>query len=574
VLHGPSRWGSVVSFALLVACKPCSGCCGEEKVYRESFDRVFETLVWRDASGTRTTRLEVPPEVDTRVRLVFEGPPMPGDERTAVVQFWTRPPEAGGHLRPSRPPAELEWTLEDGRPIRFDAAGAVSVPLACTLTSRITGRSVDADDCDVVERYEDLSECTATFLVRREPNVALANAQISASVGDEIAVLELRAVAAVDPEPDDAGVRTDGGPCGSTSCVNGTLRSEDGCFCVCSSGWFGEACDRGEAEVSTIAGVAGAPGFVDGAAGAEGRLFYPGALAVWNERIVIADRGNEVLRTYDPREGSLATLAGAPGRGSVDGSLATAGFGRVVDLASEPDGGLLVLEADPVRIRRVVDGAVSTLAHAALPIATAIARGDDRIYVSTFDAVLSLSLSGGDATELVPAGGLDWADGRVPEVSVVSAVDLVLAPDGERLWIVEAGADAASGRVLGGAVRELRLDTLELTTLAGRVGFRRSGSLLVGPSAVAGVDARTLVVVERPVHRLRWVLSPSGAGWIPWDLAGDPSTGSTDVDGEAGDSDGRGSAARFDTPSAVVVWNGELFVSDAGNHTLRRVITD
>ena len=76
------------------------------------------------------------------------------------------------------------------------------------------------------------------------------------------------------------------------------------------------------------------------------------------------------------------------------------------------------------------------------------------------------------------------------------------------------------------------------------------------------------------MHRLRWLLRPLATSWLPWALAGDPSTGTTDGDGEAGAADGNGAVARFDTPFAVVVApDGAIYVSDAGNHTLRRVVT-
>ncbi|OIO55048.1 MAG: hypothetical protein COX57_01900 [Alphaproteobacteria bacterium CG_4_10_14_0_2_um_filter_63_37] len=41
--------------------------------------------------------------------------------------------------------------------------------------------------------------------------------------------------------------------------------------------------------------------------------------------------------------------------------------------------------------------------------------------------------------------------------------------------------------------------------------------------------------------------------------------------GMAGSSDGGGAAARFTDPSGVVSLGGALFVSDYGNHTVRKI---
>ncbi len=83
------------------------------------------------------------------------------------------------------------------------------------------------------------------------------------------------------------------------------------------------------------------------------------------------------------------------------------------------------------------------------------------------------------------------------------------------------------------------------------------------PAGLA-IDAQGNVLIADSANHCLRKLTPAG---IVTTIAGRP--------GDAGSADGPGATARFDTPSAVAVAkDGTVFVSDTGNHTLRRIGRD
>jgi len=115
--------------------------------------------------------------------------------------------------------------------------------------------------------------------------------------------------------------------------------------------------------VSTVAGSAGVSGAVDGAASAA-RFYFPQGVAVDADgNVYVSDSGNYTIRkiTAAGVVTTLAGLAGAPG--SIDGAGAKARFGLPAGLAVDPDGNLYVADELNQTIRKVTPaGVVSTLA--------------------------------------------------------------------------------------------------------------------------------------------------------------------------------------------------------------------
>ena len=117
--------------------------------------------------------------------------------------------------------------------------------------------------------------------------------------------------------------------------------------------------------VTTSAGVAGAGGFEDGAAG--GALFNsPLGIAVrTNGDVFVADSGNHCLRKIS---GSVvSTFAGSPQAwGSVDSSGTNASFNSPCGLALDAQGNLFVCDANNNTLRKIsANGTVTTFAGAA-----------------------------------------------------------------------------------------------------------------------------------------------------------------------------------------------------------------
>jgi len=114
--------------------------------------------------------------------------------------------------------------------------------------------------------------------------------------------------------------------------------------------------------VTTIAGVAGQSGFLDGAAGTA-EFGSPLGLAVaTNGNVYIVDSGNHVIRLLT--NGVVATLAGNPNIwGSADGQGTNALFNAPSGVALDGQGNLWVSDTDNDTIRKVTPaGLVSTYA--------------------------------------------------------------------------------------------------------------------------------------------------------------------------------------------------------------------
>ncbi len=117
-------------------------------------------------------------------------------------------------------------------------------------------------------------------------------------------------------------------------------------------------------EVSTLAGLAGAEGFSDGA-GAAARFNYPYALVADPEgNLIVADSINHLLRVVTPA-GHVTTLAGSAGvEGFVDGPGNAARFSFPQGIARHPvTGEITVADSLNHSLRIVtVEGVTSTLA--------------------------------------------------------------------------------------------------------------------------------------------------------------------------------------------------------------------
>jgi M6 family metalloprotease-like protein len=108
-----------------------------------------------------------------------------------------------------------------------------------------------------------------------------------------------------------------------------------------------------EGVASTIAGLAGTTGDADGP-GNTARFSYPAAIAVDESgNLYVADRNNSVIRKITP-DGMVSTLAGVAGSdGHVDGDLVAARFEFPTGLAFGADGLLYVADASDQTIRVV-----------------------------------------------------------------------------------------------------------------------------------------------------------------------------------------------------------------------------
>jgi NHL repeat-containing protein len=150
-------------------------------------------------------------------------------------------------------------------------------------------------------------------------------------------------------------------------------------------------------DVVTIAGAAGQPGYADGS-GSAARFNDPEGVAVdASGNLIVADRGNHVLRLVTP-SGEVSTLAGTAGRaGHVDGNVANALFDRPVGVAIDPFGNLYATEEGNRDVRKIApNGRVTT-------VATALAR--PRFPAVAADGTVWIPDANGSLLRGTPASG-------------------------------------------------------------------------------------------------------------------------------------------------------------------------
>jgi len=274
--------------------------------------------------------------------------------------------------------------------------------------------------------------------------------------------------------------------------------------------------------VTTLAGSVGLSGNTDGV-GAIARFNYPGGMVTVGANLYVADWANYTIRKVVLSTGAVTTFAGSPlNSGSTDGTGASARFNVPEKLANDSDGSLFVADSLNHVIRKVVvsTGVVSTLVGSA---------GNSGIT----DGV------GTAARFNEPAG---------------------LASDGlGNLFVANTSSNT---------IRQIVIDTATVTTLAGY--WAGSGSAdgtgtdarFNRPYGLASDGAGDLFVADQSNHTIRKVVVSTGAVTT---LAGSAGT--------SGSADGTGTAAGFNDPMGVAFdGEGNLFVADTENHTIRKIV--
>ncbi len=276
--------------------------------------------------------------------------------------------------------------------------------------------------------------------------------------------------------------------------------------------------------LTLVAGGIGAIGSRDGS-GAAARLYFPmGAAADSAGNLYIADTVNGTIRKLVLATGMVSTIAGTPGmRGIVDGTGAAAQFLDAEGMAADGAGNLYVAEyGGGCVIRKVVvaTGVVSTIFGTAGMCGSANGVGT----AARFSSPSGMAVDG--------AGNLYVADSQ------------------------------------NQTIRKIVLATGVVSTLAGTPGQRGSQDG-IGPQArfdlphgVALDGAGNLYVADNLNGTIRKIVLATG---MVTTVAG--------TAGQYGSADGVGAAAQFTEPRAVAAdGQGNLYVADPGNHTLRKVV--
>lgn len=374
--------------------------------------------------------------------------------------------------------------------------------------------------------------------------------------------------------------------------------------------------------VTTLAGSPGNPGTANGT-GSAARFSRLQALTVDANDNVYVISGSAV-RKITP-DGTVSTIAGRDDEpGSINGDNSVARLNSPQGIARDVAGNIYVLEPDPGRIRKIgTDGSVTTYAgEMSYPL-----DQDGPIAVATFyqPSSLAIDLNGNlyvsnafKIRKITPAGEASTLAGASLTVGDEDATgpnarfnfvrDLTADSNGN-VYLVEdivvrkvtsegvvttlAGTIYAFGTSdgTGPAARFMSLSGITIntsgviyvsdyagtiraistanavTTLAGSPGRHRDG-----PAATALFGDPQAIVRDAQgntfiADRGNHTIRKINASGIVTTLAGNP--------GLPGREDGPGTTARFNQPSGIAIESsGALLVTDAGNYTIRRIGVD
>ncbi len=333
--------------------------------------------------------------------------------------------------------------------------------------------------------------------------------------------------------------------------------------------------------VTTLAGKATpagkAPtigGFSDGTREAA-RFDVPLGIATDGTRLYVTDKENQAIRKIVIGTGEVMTLAGRPPVpiGSGDGRGAAARFNLPAGITTEGTT-IYVADKDHHTIRKVViaTGAVRTLAgkagewgaadgtgaKARFSSPSGIATDGTHLYVTDFHnhTIRKVAIATGAATTLAGKAGSPGAeDGRGEKARFKGPSGI--ATDGTHLYVTDSNNHT---------IRKVVIATGEVTTLAGRAGSAGSEDgagtaarfRLPAGIATAGTN---LYVADSWNYTIRKVEIATGAVTT---LAGKA--------GSTGSADGTGATVRFGIPGCITTDRTNLYVTDSGSHTIRRLV--
>ncbi len=374
--------------------------------------------------------------------------------------------------------------------------------------------------------------------------------------------------------------------------------------------------------VTTLAGTPGGQGSADGL-GSAGWFWYPRAVAVDSAgTLYVAD--NSTIRKVTAT-GLVSTLAGKPGPwGGADGTGPDAQFGGPGGITVDHTGTVYVADTMTNRMRKITpDGVVTTLRDAFGRVISIynphgiVVDDSGNLFVTVQYSNLVMKIAP-DGTSSVVAGLTTWpyssVDGTGTEarfngpagVTIDGTGNLFVADSGGNcirkvtsLGVVTTLAGLANGIgnvdatgpdarfyepggvTVDGAGNVYVADALNMEirkiTPAGIVTTVAGTNTWTYPGGVDGIgaDARfyypngvvtdkggLLYVADTFDHAIRQIapgaVVTTVAGTLTWY--------------NSGSVDGTGSAARFRYPDRVAVdGTGNLYVSDSGNHTIRKI---
>jgi len=347
--------------------------------------------------------------------------------------------------------------------------------------------------------------------------------------------------------------------------------------------------------VTTIAGLTGTFGSVDGTNRAARFAGPKGCGADGNGNIYVADNDGNTIRKVTPvgTNWVVTTLAGTAGKpGTADGIGRDARFYAPFDVTVDSAGNLFVAEANNL-IRKL------TLAETNWVVTTAAGMGgnhgsaDGAGRDALFQLPSSVALDSGGNIYVA-----DQGNSSIRKVTSTGVVTTLAGLSGNQGSANGSGPSARfygpSGLTLDSASNLYVTDTINstirkvtpegvVTTFAGTAGVDSNGNPLTGyvnatgagarfyyPTAITIDSATNLYVADSFNGAIRKVTSTRVVSTV----AGFPQLDADGLLPLPGSADGIGTAARFYRPSGIAVNSaGTIYVADTFNHTIRKIDT-
>jgi DNA-binding beta-propeller fold protein YncE len=269
--------------------------------------------------------------------------------------------------------------------------------------------------------------------------------------------------------------------------------------------------------VTTIAGSAGANGSADGT-GTAARFYHPFGITTDGTNLYVTDHSNSTIRKIVISTLAVTTIAGSAGvNGSADGTGTAARFYHPFGITTDGTN-LYVTDYGNSTIRKIVisTGAVTTIAGSAGTIGSADGIGT----AATFN---------------YPTG---------------------IITDGTNLYVTD---------TYNSTIREIAISTGAVTTLAGSLAIGSAdgtgtAATFYYPTGIT-MDGTNLYVADNGNSTIRRIVISTG---VVTTIAGSA--------GAIGSADGTGTAATFNYPIGIATDGTNLYVTDSGNNTIRKIV--
>ena len=327
--------------------------------------------------------------------------------------------------------------------------------------------------------------------------------------------------------------------------------------------------------VSILSGMSGG-GYADGLL-AEARFLYPYGLTIQGSELFVAELLNDDIRVIDLTYGVVSTLSGTPEvRGNSDGPPGEGKFNSPADITIAGD---YLYVADmgnhAIRAVNISTGELSTIAgyppHAGVEDETGgelfnvpggvILDGDTLYVADTYNhSIRKIDIGTGKTTTIAGTPGVSGATDSTESPALFNLpTDVIINEAGDFIYIVD---------TYNHVVRSMNILTGEVRTF---VGY----PLASGAQDGIGTNARfnspkrgvrigeKLYVVDTGNHTIRCIdVNTKEVTTL---------AGKAGIVGATDQAEGADEIARFNSPGDITTDGTFLYVTDTGNHTIRKV---